>query len=173
MNRQVILALVVSLGLAGAAFANGPKSLEERVRHELAMLPYYGPFDSLSFRVDGETVTLLGEVTRPTLKSDAAAVVRALEGVEGVDNQIDVLPLSPYDNRIRAAVYRSIYAQPSLSRYAIQARPAIHIIVRNGTVRLEGVVATEMDRTIAGLQASGVSGVFELDNNLRVENPHS
>jgi hyperosmotically inducible protein len=133
------------------------------------MLPYYGVFDNLAFKIDGSRVTLLGEVTRPTLKTDAGSVVKNIEGVESVDNQIEVLPLSPNDDRIRMAVYRAVYQQASLSRYALQAVPPIHIIVKNGNVRLEGVVATEGDKNLAGIRAKGVSGVFSVENNLRVE----
>jgi hyperosmotically inducible protein len=143
--------------------------LEREVRHELVMLPYYGVFDNLAFKVDGDKVTLMGEATRPTLKTDAGAVVKKIEGVESVDNQIEVLPLSPNDDRIRLAVYRAVYRQTSLSRYALQAIPPIHIIVKNGNVRLEGVVATDADKNLAGIRAKGVSGVFSVENNLRVE----
>lgn len=141
-----------------------------QVRHELVMLPYYGVFDNLSYRVDGGAVTLLGQVTRPTLKSSAENVVKDIEGVERVDNQIKVLPLSPNDDRIRLAVYRAVYGQTALNRYALQAVPPIHIIVENGKVTLEGVVANEGDKNIANVQANGVPGVFSVVNNLRVEN---
>ena len=134
------------------------------------MLPYYGVFDNLSYRVDGGAVTLLGQVTRPTLKSSAENVVKDIEGVERVDNQIRVLPLSPNDDRLRLATYRAIYGQTALNRYALQAVPPIHIIVENGKVTLEGVVANEGDKNIANIQANGVSGVFSVVNNLRVEN---
>src|SRR6476661_5536517 len=127
MNRPIALALACGLGLTGMAFAQeGARSqgrLEREVRHELVMLPYYGVFDNLAFKVDGDKVTLLGEATRPTLKADAGAVVKKIEGVESVDNQIEVLPLSPNDDRIRLAIYRAVYRQTSLSRYALQAIP--------------------------------------------------
>jgi hyperosmotically inducible periplasmic protein len=147
----------------------GTLRLIRQVRHELVMLPYYGVFDNLAFKVDGSTVTLLGEVTRPTLKSDAENVVKDIEGVEKVVNNIEVLPLSTNDDRIRLAVYRAVYGHTSLNRYALQAVPPIHIIVRNGHVSLEGVVSNESDKNIANIQASGVSGVFSVKNNLQVE----
>jgi hyperosmotically inducible protein len=148
----------------------GQARLLKEVRHELVMLPYYNVFDNLSYRVNGSTVTLMGQVTRPTLKSDAGNVVKRLEGVTQVDNQIEVLPLSPNDDQIRYAVYRAIYGNSALStRYGYQAVPSIHIIVRNGNVNLEGVVANEGDKNIANIQANGVSGVFSVTNNLRVE----
>jgi hyperosmotically inducible protein len=140
------------------------------VRHELVMLPYYGVFDNLAFRVDGGTVTLMGQVTRPTLKSDAENVVKDVEGVEKVNNEIKVLPLSPMDDRIRLATYRAIYGDASLNRYAIQAVPSIHIIVENGHVTLVGLVGSEGDKNIAGIRANGVNGVFSVDNQLQVEN---
>jgi hyperosmotically inducible protein len=143
--------------------------IEKEVRHELVMLPYYGVFDNLAFRVEGDTVTLMGQVTRPTLKSDAEAVVKRIEGVETVVNKIEVLPLSPNDDRIRRATYRAIYGTQGLDRYAMQAVPPIHIIVSRGHVTLEGVVANEGDRNLAYLKANGVSGVFSVTNNLRAE----
>ena len=144
--------------------------IAQKVRHELLMLPYYGIFDDLAFRVDGGTVTLLGEVTRPTLKSDAENVVKRIEGVTNVINQIEVLPLSPMDNQIRMAEYRAIYGDPVLStRYGFQALPSIHIIVKNGHVRLEGVVANEADKNLVGIRANGVPNVFSVENDLQVE----
>ena len=148
----------------------GTNGLVKEVRHELVMLPYYNVFDNLAYRVEGSKVTLIGQVTRPTLKSDAGNVVKRLEGVTEVDNQIEVLPLSPNDDNIRYAVYRAIYSFPSLStRYGYRAVPSIHIIVKNGNVNLEGAVANEADKNVANIQANGVSGVFSVTNNLRVE----
>jgi len=112
--------------------------IAREVRHELVMLPYYGVFDNLAYKVNGYEVTLLGQVTRPTLKSDAGNAVRRIEGVERVNNQIEVLPVSPNDDRIRLGVYRAIYGQSALERYAIQAIPPVHIIVKGGHVSLEG-----------------------------------
>lgn len=133
--------------------------LERQIRHELVMLPYYGVFDNLAFRVDGGTVTLLGQVTRPTLKDAAERVVKSIEGVEQVKNEIEVLPVSPNDDSIRIAAYRAIYGDTVLSRYAHQAVPPIHIIVKNGHLTLEGVVTNEGDKNIAGVRANSVPGV--------------
>jgi hyperosmotically inducible protein len=151
---------------AGGALSN---RLERQIRHELVMLPYYNVFDNLAFRVDGGTVTLIGQVTRPTLKADAERVVKSIEGVERVKNEIEVLPLSPADDAIRVAAFRAIYGDPALNRYAHQAVPPIHIIVKNGHVTLEGVVANEGDKNIANIRANSVPGVFSVTNNLRVE----
>jgi hyperosmotically inducible protein len=169
--------MVLALGMAGwlGAQGNRPDSgrgqarLEREVRHELLLLPYYDVFDNLAYRVDGATVTLLGQVTRPVLKSDAEKAVKQIEGVERVNNQIEVLPLSPNDDRIRRAVYRAIYGTPGLDRYGLQAVPPIHIIVKNGNVSLEGAVGTEMDKNLAGIKANGVSGVFAVKNNLQAD----
>jgi hyperosmotically inducible protein len=147
----------------------GQDRVTREVRHELVMLPYYGVFDNLVYRVDGSTVRLYGQVTRPTLKNDAENVVKGIEGVTRVDNQIEVLPLSSMDDRIRIATYRTIFGKPGLDRYAMQAVPPIHIIVSNGKVTLEGVVANESDKSQAGIYANTVSGVFSVTNNLRVE----
>ena len=147
----------------------GQDRITREVRHELVMLPYYGVFDNLGYRVDGGTVSLSGQVTRPTLKSDAENVVKGIEGVTRVDNQIEVLPLSSMDDGIRISTYRTIFGKAGLDRYAMQAVPPIHIIVANGKVTLEGVVATEGDKNQAGIYANSVSGVFSVTNNLRVE----
>lgn len=149
--------------------AKGYDRFVKEIRHELVMLPYYGVFDNLVYKVDGYNVTLMGQVTRPTLKTDAERVVKSIEGVEKVTNNIEVLPLSPNDDSIRMAVYRSIYGHTALNRYALNAVPPIHIIVRNGNVTLEGVVANEGDKNIANIQANTVSGVFAVKNNLQVE----
>ena len=171
-------AIAIGLMLAVCVLAQGQRTVSDRarariereVRHELVMLPYYGLFDNLTFRVNGTTVTLLGQVTRPTLKADAGRVLKDIEGVEKIENQIEVLPISPNDDRIRLATYRAIYGQAALNQYALRAVPSIHIIVKNGNVTLEGVVGSQNDKDIAGLQANGVSGVFSVTNNLRLDN---
>lgn len=142
--------------------------LIRQVRHELVMLPWYSVFDNLAFQVEGDKVILSGQVTRPTLKSDAEAVVKGIEGVSSVVNNIEVLPLSPMDDQIRRATYRAIYGDAALSRYSIQAVPSIHIIVKNGHVSLEGVVDNETDKNLANIRASGVPNVFSVKNNLVV-----
>jgi hyperosmotically inducible periplasmic protein len=148
----------------------GIDRIVKEVHHELVMLPFYGVFDNLAYKVSPDgTVTLLGQVSRPTLKSDAENVVKRIEGVERVDNQIKVLPTSPNDDRIRRATYRAIYGNDVLSQYALRAVPPIHIIVENGNVTLEGVVARQMDKQVAEMQTKSVPGVFAVTNNLRVE----
>lgn len=150
--------------------ASANARIAQEVHHELLMLPYYGVFDHLEFNISSDgKVTLSGEVTRPTLKSDAGNVVKGIEGVTGVDNRIEVLPLSGMDDRIRFAVFRAVYGQSSLNQYALRAVPTIHIIVENGHVTLEGAVARQSDKDIANIAASGVSGVFSVTNNLRVD----
>jgi hyperosmotically inducible protein len=142
----------------------------KEVRHELVMLPYYGVFDNLAYKVDPDgTVTLQGQVSRPTLKSDAENSVKHIEGVEKVVNNIEVLPTSMNDDRIRRAAYRAIYSNDVLSQYQLRAVPPIHIIVNNGKITLEGVVARQMEKQIAGMQANGVQGAFSVTNNLAVE----
>ncbi len=148
-----------------------PKSrqnLYKEVRHQLVMLPWYSVFDNLAYQVEGDKVTLYGQVTRPTLKSDAESAVKSIEGVSSVVNNIEVLPVSPMDDQLRRAVYRAIYGDAALSRYSIQAVPSIHIIVKNGNVTLEGVVDNETDKNVAGLRANGVPNVFSVKNNLVV-----
>ena len=160
-------------GAVATSGAKGQDRITREVRHELVMLPYYGVFDNLTYRVDGTAVTLMGQVTKPTLKSDAGNVVKGIEGVERVDNKIQVLPLSSMDDGLRLAEYRAIYGTPGLDRYAMQAVPPIHIIVDNGKVTLEGVVATQADKDTAGIRANTVNGVFSVTNNLRLESDKS
>ena len=145
--------------------------ITKEVRHELVMLPFYGVFDNLAYKVDPDgTVTLLGQTIRPTLKTDAERAVKNIEGVTRVVNNIEVLPPSPNDDRIRREVYRSIYGNEVLSQYQLRAVPPIHIIVKSGHVTLEGVVAKPMDKQVAEIQAKSVPGTFSVTNNLRVEN---
>ncbi len=148
--------------------------LADEVRHELVMLPYYGVFDWLGGQVLPEGKVLLrGEVVKPTTKSDAEARIRKIEGVRSVVNEIEVLPLSPNDDRLRLEVYRAIfnYTSPLFARYATQAVPPIHIIVKNGRVTLKGVVANDVDGQLAYTAARGVPGIFEVTNELQVEKP--
>jgi hyperosmotically inducible periplasmic protein len=183
MMRQPILLLALSLPLLSIAAGqdkqhkdafvpgdNNEARLVREVRHELVMLPYYGIFDDLGFRVDDGTVTLMGSVVRPTLKSDAENVVKRVEGVTQVVNQIKVLPLSPMDDQIRMAEYRAIYGDAQLgTRYGYRALPSIHIIVENGHVTLEGVVANQFDKNLINVRANSVPNVFSVTNNLVVE----
>ena len=174
------LLVAIAAVAAGSAVAASPQDkhqrseekyrarLEKEVRHQLVMLPWYSVFDNLAFRVDGDKVALMGQVTRPTLKSDAEGVVKKIEGVASVKNEIEVLPLSPMDDQLRRAVFRAIYGEAGLNRYAIQAVPSIHIIVKNGNVALEGVVDSEMDKNLANLRANQVPNVFSVKNNLVV-----
>jgi hyperosmotically inducible protein len=142
----------------------------KEVRHELVMLPYYSLFDDLEYSVNGGTVTLLGSVTNPTLKSDAENAVKRIEGVTQVNNQIKVLPPSPMDDQIRRQVARSISNQGGLYRYFMGAVPSIHIIVDNGHVTLKGVVDNQADDTQAKMAANQVPGVFSVKDELQVAN---
>jgi hyperosmotically inducible periplasmic protein len=174
------IAAFLSLPCAWAAqnqhedpYMQGPANesrIAQQVRHQLVMLPYYSIFDDLGFRVNGSTVTLVGKVTRPTLKSDAENVTKRVEGVTQVINQIQVLPLSDMDWQIRRATARAIYGDPQIgTRYGYQALPSIHIIVENGHVTLEGVVANTFDKNLIGIRANSVPNVFSVTNNLQVE----
>jgi osmotically-inducible protein OsmY len=167
------------------------------VQKKLAGLTTYSVFDWLTFGVQGKTIILKGYASRPILKSDAENAVKRIKGVENVINEIEVLPNSTNDDRIRAAVYNRIYTQPTLAKYnanqgslaralgpggrsvalmagGITNDPpigfhAIHIIVKNGNVALYGVVNNDMDKTIAGMQANAAPGVFSVDNDLIVQ----
>ena len=177
------MALILLLGLVVTApslraqrrpVANQPATppapeepqLPREIRHQLAVLPYYSVFDYISFTVDKDRVTLTGYVLRPTLRADAEAAIKTLEGVASVKNQIEVLPKSSSDDDIRRAVYRAIFQDPVLQRYAASNVPQIHILLKNGEVTLEGVVSTEGEKTLAAALASGVSGVSSVKNNI-------
>lgn len=167
---------LVCVSFAQGAQRNQPSQKSEdritkEVRHELLMLPYFGVFDYIAYRVDGYTVTLLGQVVRPTLKSDAENSVKRIEGVEKVDNQIEVLPPSPIDDRLRISLFRAIYQYPALQKYELGVQKPIRIIVKNGRATLEGVVDSDADKNLAGLRANTVSGVFSVTNNLQVVKP--
>ncbi len=171
---KAFVAMLILLAATFAATAQESERMQDRitkqVRKELVMLPFYSVFDNFKYKVgpNGE-VTLLGEVNRPTLKTDAERVVKRIEGVTNVTNNIEVLPLSPMDDRIRLATYRAIYGHSALRPLAIRAVPPIHIIVKNGNVSLEGVVNTKLESQVAETQARQVPGVFEVKNNLMVE----
>jgi osmotically-inducible protein OsmY len=145
--------------------------LIKEVRHKLVMLPYYSVFDNLVYRVDGRTVTLEGQVVNPVVKSDAENAVKHIEGVDKVVNNIEVLPPSPMDDRVRRQVYHAIYSYGPLFKYGHMAVPPIHIIVKNARITLDGVVDNETDKNLAGMRANQVPGTFQVTNNLRVVPP--
>src|SRR6202158_4504845 len=155
---------------AGAASQKSLDRISKEVRHELVMLPFYGVFDNLAYKVDPDgTVTLLGQVSRPVLKSDAENAVKRIEGVERVVNNLEVLPTSIEDDRIRRAAYRAIFGNEVLRQYQLPAAPPLTFIVKNGHIAVEGVVARQMDKQIAGIQVNSIPGVFSVTNNLVVE----
>jgi len=178
----LLLSLFAGIALAHAALAapgvaSPQQATDQRgivtkeVRHELLMLPRYSLFDWIEFEVTpGNGVVLRGQVRDLTLRADAEAAVKRVEGATGVVNQIENLPLSPSDDKIRRSMYRAIYAEDGpLFRYAIEVVPTIHIIVKNGNVTLKGVVDTKSDSDFAYGKARGVSQVFTIKNELRVE----
>ena len=181
-GTQLLVAVVLGVGMIAPAFGSSTTDLpgnnqllEQRlsgeVHHALAMIPEFTIFDNLSYRVDGDTVTLYGQVRNAFIKDEAQSRVKHLEGVQSVNNQIEVLPASFNDDRIRRQVARAVFGDARLSTYSIQPVPPIHIIVKNGHVDLEGVVRTQTDKDTAFIRANGVAGVFSVDNNLQVEQP--
>jgi hyperosmotically inducible protein len=168
---KTALLLIVPVAFCAAQSPNNAANqhLIKEVRHELVMLPYVNIFDNLEFRVDGNNVTLMGQVTRPVIKSDAENVVKHVEGVGEVVNQIEVLPPSPADDAIRRATYTALVRQAPLQLYFMQSISPIRIVVKNGNVTLEGVVSTQADSDLAKIQANSVPGVFSVTNHLRVE----
>jgi hyperosmotically inducible protein len=163
-----MLAMGDTTQLGGATTPAAQAQIAKQVRHNLLMLPFYGIFDNLEYAVQGDHVVLSGQVVWPTTKSDAENAVKGINGVTGVTNNIQVLPLSRFDNQIRFAEYRAIFRQGSLYRYAMGANPSIHIIVDNGHVTLVGYVANKTDSNLAYIAANGVPGVFSVTNKLQV-----
>jgi hyperosmotically inducible protein len=176
-------AVIMCLAMSGIAPAQepggtaqgvtGPQRMQERITrevfHELVMLPQLTIFDNLQYKVDGNKVTLTGQVTNPVLKDSAEKVVKKIEGVESVNNQIEVLPTSSNDDRIRRQVAWAIFNDERLFHYSMGSVPPIHIIVKNGHVTLEGMVNSQTDKDEATLRANGVPGVFSVDNHLQIE----
>jgi len=151
--------------------ANPPAKPEEHslahdVRHQLLVLPYYSVFDYITFSLEGGKVTLIGQVVRPTLRADAEAAVRSIEGVTMVNDLIEVLPKSPADDELRRGIYRAIFEDVVLQRYAVSDVPAIHILVKEGKVTLMGAVASEGDKSLAAARAAGIAGAATVKNNL-------
>lgn len=181
--QAAILLIMVSSFLpipAHAMFSQGSSAVTSKsdqiireVRHELLMLPLLDVFDNLQFKVEGNNVTLLGAVTRPSLKQDAESAVKRIDGVESVNNEIEVLPPSPNDDRLRMSLFQAIYGFPALRKYDLPVIKPIRIIVKNGHVSLEGVVDSEADKNMVGIRANTVPGIFSVTNNLQVVNPRS
>lgn len=168
ISAFAMLLLAVMPAVAMAQGATNPQ-LARKVRRELVTLPYYGVFDNLAYSINGGNVTLYGQVVRASSRSDAERRVRKIAGVTRVVNNIKVLPLSPMDDRIRTATYRSIARMGGLYRYLQGTNPSLHIVVDRGHVALEGVVSGSGDRNLAYIAANRVPGVFSVTNNLRVE----
>ena len=177
--KKKTIALVAMLAITASAALGAPKvsggqslsqeQVAKKVRHELVTLPYYGVWDNLAYKIEGSTVTLYGQVVRPSTRQDAERRVAKINGVERVVNNIEVLPLSSLDDSLRVRTHRAVARMGGLYRYMLGANPSIHIIVNRGQVSLEGVVSNKGDRQMAYMAARGVTGSFSVTNNLRVE----
>jgi hyperosmotically inducible periplasmic protein len=175
-----VLSVIASVGTSAAGKrAQGPvppdrssqnyeQWLTREVGHQLVQVPWLSVFDNLQYSVKGSEVTLSGQVWQPVTKDDAETAVKGIEGVTKVNNKIEVLPLSPFDDEIRRAEYRAIYGAPELQRYAMGVLPSIHIIVKGGHVTLVGTVDNEMDKNVALIRAKSVPNVFSVDDQLQV-----
>ncbi|HEV2401211.1 MAG TPA: BON domain-containing protein [Candidatus Sulfotelmatobacter sp.] len=161
--------IAVAEGQRNQPTAKSEERIAREVRHEILMLPYYGVFDNIAYKVDGGTVTLLGQVVLPVLKSDAENAVKHIEGVDKVNNQIEVLPPSSQDDGLRLSLFRAIYQYPALQRYELGVQKPIRIIVKNGRATLEGVVDSDSDKNLVGVRANSVPGLFSVTNNLQVQ----
>ncbi len=168
MIKYILALAALTTTMAFAKTDPATVDINKEVRHELVMLPYLDVFDNLAYRVDGNMVTLTGQVTRPVLKGDAERVVERIAGVDKVDNQIEVLPLSGHDDRLRRSLYRAIYGYAPMNRYALPVIKPIRLIVKHGNVTLEGVVDNQADKDTAYIRARGVHGAFSVTNNLRI-----
>jgi hyperosmotically inducible periplasmic protein len=176
-SRWLLLAVALLALTAQAQVGPGPRGtarfdqwVSQEVNHQLVMLPWYSVFDNLQYKVNGSEVTLLGQVVQPTTKSEAEKRVKGIEGVTKVINNVEVLPLSPDDDRIRRAEYRAIFSEPALEKYSLGSVQPVHIVVKGGHVTLEGSVLNEGDKNLIGIRANGVPGTFSVTNNLRIEN---
>jgi hyperosmotically inducible protein len=183
-NRKKLLAIAATLSLlilAGISFGSTPNgtnpagsknqtlSLADQVRHELVMLPYLGIFDNLGFSIDdSKAVVLSGQVVRPILKSDAVLAVKNITGVSKVIDNIEVLPLSPFDDAIRIRTFRAIFSMPGFEKYAFQAVSPLRIIVKNGNITLIGFVGSQMDKIQAKMAARSIPGAFSVTDDLTV-----
>lgn len=171
-----LIAILLIIGLAPAAWpqktaqppANFTRRVQKQVTHEILMLPYYDEFDAIGFKVEGYDVTLFGKVYHASLKSDAEHAIKNIEGVEKIINQIEILPPSPFDDRLRRQLFRAIYGYGPLQRYGVGSNRPIHIIVDRGHVTLEGVVDSTGDKNLVNIRANQVPGVFSVTNNLQV-----
>jgi len=172
MSRTLLVAILGALLGAGALPAKDV-SLSDKVRHELNMLPYYGVFDAITYEVNGNSVTLGGAVHYPVLASDAVNVVKRIPGIDSVENKIEVLPLSRFDDQIRLAAWRVIYSWPTMSRVSTMPLPPVRILVKNGDITLVGMVPTQADKDALTLRANSIANVFSVKNELVVENPPS
>jgi|SRR5579884_3135152 len=172
MRERIIVALALALSsticVAEERSPTAEARIQREVGHELLMLPYYTVFDNLAYEVHGYDVVLRGEVTRPILKTDAENAVKKIEGVEHVEDDIEVLPPSPMDHRLRLRLYRAIYGYSPLQKYALGVQLPVRIIVKNGHVTLEGIVDSNADKNLIGMRANSVPGSFSVTNNLRV-----
>jgi hyperosmotically inducible protein len=177
MRRSLWLLLILALPSlvagqqSGTVPARATERIAQEVRHQLVMLPYYNVFDNLVFTVSGYDVTLKGQVTDPTLKKDAERALKNVEGIGRIDNQIEVLPNSEFDDGLRRTLYRAIYGFSPLEKYAMPVIKPIRIIVSTGHVTLEGVVDNQADKDMVGIRANSVANVFSVTNNLEVSKP--
>ncbi len=178
MIKKIYITLAAVLVIATSTSVAAPLSSGQQgenyatlreIRKKLVTLPYYGVFDNLAYKLEGDTVILYGQVVRPSTRKDAERRVRKIEGIEQVVNKIEVLPLSGFDDRIRVRAFRALFRTGGLYRYAAGVNPAIHIIVKGGHITLEGVVANKTDSQLAYFAVNGVPEVFSVTNNLRIE----
>ena len=168
MSLAMAAPLALAVPASASVGASGDIQTSERIRKQLVTLPYYGVFDNLAYELQGNTVTLTGQVVRPSTRKDAERRVAKIEGIDRVINNIQVLPVSGFDDTIRVRTYRAVFSSGGLHRYAMGVNPSIHIVVNGGHVTLEGVVSSRMDSQLAYMAANRVPGVFSVTNNLRV-----
>jgi len=169
----IVILTILGVSFIGSAQVSSREQarLTKEIRHKLVTLPFYSVFDNLAYSLDGANVTLSGETPRAGTKIDAEKAVKRIEGIGTVTNNIEVLPVSPSDDRLRRAVYKAIFNKPGLDMYAHQSVPTIHIVVKDGHVTLVGSVSNQGDKNQAGIVAQGVPGIFSVKNDLVVDKP--
>ena len=146
-----------------------PRQMLDKARHQVVVYYAYGIFDNIALEAKGNTLVVSGQVTEPFKKADLGNILARVRGVANLENSLEVLPLSTFDDQLRMAVARAIYGRSGFELYAVQANPPIHIIVKNGNVTLEGAVSSKMDSTLAEMAARNVGLTFSVTNNLRVD----
>ena len=170
MFRRILIATMMLVAVSAPAFAVDSDNLQmfRAVQKQVLQYPHFTIFDNVNVQVDGGAVKLTGKVTFDYKRDDLERRVRQVAGVQRIDNQLQVLPVSQFDDELRVGLAQAIYSNPAFRAFASMVNPPIHIIVENGHVTLDGVVLNEVDRAIARSIAAGFPS-FSFTNGLKTE----